>query len=133
MVSTPFPHLHPAHLTHHHAPPNTLTTTYLTKTSFSKLVSDTNSKQPCEWWLYWFCLPLSNPTPLNSSSMYVNRTLEEERETYCSYVFKLHLSPSCLSFVTKPIFLNTKHPQIENQEKENLPTYFGIIILNVYR
>ncbi|RDY10180.1 Transcription factor MYB102, partial [Mucuna pruriens] len=38
--------------------------------------------------------PLSTPTPLNSSSTYVNSITEEERDTYCSDVFKLEIPES---------------------------------------
>ncbi|KOM43932.1 hypothetical protein LR48_Vigan05g153700 [Vigna angularis] len=38
--------------------------------------------------------PLSTPTPLNSSSTYVNSSTEEERDTYCSDVFKLEIPES---------------------------------------
>ncbi|XP_027340004.1 transcription factor MYB102-like [Abrus precatorius] len=38
--------------------------------------------------------PLSTPTPLNSSSTYVNSNTEEERDTYCSDVFKLEIPES---------------------------------------
>ncbi|TKY48811.1 Transcription factor MYB39 [Spatholobus suberectus] len=38
--------------------------------------------------------PLSTPTPLNSSSTYVNSGTEEERDTYCSDVFKLEIPES---------------------------------------
>ncbi|KAL9276235.1 hypothetical protein ACSQ67_026221 [Phaseolus vulgaris] len=38
--------------------------------------------------------PLSTPTPLNSSSTYVNSSSEEERDTYCSDVFKLEIPES---------------------------------------
>ncbi|KAG4972049.1 hypothetical protein JHK85_038470 [Glycine max] len=38
--------------------------------------------------------PLSTPTPLNSSSTYVNSSTEEERDTYCSDIFKLEIPES---------------------------------------
>lgn len=38
--------------------------------------------------------PLSTPTSLNSSSTYVNSCAEEERDTYCSDVFKLEIPES---------------------------------------
>ncbi|KAK7272339.1 hypothetical protein RJT34_28863 [Clitoria ternatea] len=49
--------------------------------------------------------PLSNSTPLNSSSTYVNSSTEEERDTYCSDVFKLEIPESfdINDFLTTPI------------------------------
>ncbi|XP_061346770.1 transcription factor MYB41-like [Gastrolobium bilobum] len=38
--------------------------------------------------------PISTPTPLNSSSTYVNSSTEEERDTYCSNVFNLEIPES---------------------------------------
>lgn len=40
--------------------------------------------------------PLSTPTPLNSSSTYVNSSTEEERDTYCSDIFKFEIPESTL-------------------------------------
>ncbi|XP_054815787.1 transcription factor MYB41-like [Prosopis cineraria] len=38
--------------------------------------------------------PLSSPTPLNSSSTYVNSSAEEERDTHCSDLFKFEIPES---------------------------------------